>query len=119
MIAGKHHKDFGEGKNSWLTGTAAWNCFAGTSYVLGVRASYEGLVVAPAIPSSWKEYSVKRVFRGATYHVSIKNPAGANSGVERLVVNGTDVKGNVIPLQPAGSTVTVEAILGSKVAVAA
>jgi cellobiose phosphorylase len=54
MIAGKHHKDFGEGKNSWLTGTATWNCFAGTSYVLGVRASYDGLVVSPAIPSTWK-----------------------------------------------------------------
>ncbi len=118
MIAGRDHKEFGEGKNSWLTGTAAWNCFAGTSYVLGVRASYEGLVVSPAIPAEWKEYHVTRVFRGATYHIHIKNPLGASSGVSELKVNGASVKGNVIPLQVPGSTVNVEVQLGSKVPVA-
>jgi cellobiose phosphorylase len=62
---------------------------------------------------------VKRVYRGATYHITVKNPAGANSGVEKLMVNGKSVTGNTIPIQAPGTTVDVEVLLGNKVAIPA
>ena len=37
MVAGKDAAKPGEGKNSWLTGTAAWNWYAITQFILGIR----------------------------------------------------------------------------------
>ena len=76
MVAGKEAAKPGEGKNSWLTGTAAWNWLTITQHILGIRPTYEGLLVAPCIPSDLKEYTVKRKWRDAEYVITIKNPHG-------------------------------------------
>ena len=76
MVAGKEAAKPGEGKNSWLTGTAAWNWLTISQHILGIRPTYEGLVVAPCIPSDLKEYTVKRKWRDAQYVITIKNPNG-------------------------------------------
>ena len=80
MIAGREHRDFGQAKNSWLTGTASWNFAAVSQYILGVRPEYDGLRVDPCIPRSWKGFTVTRVFRGDTYRISICQPAPALPG---------------------------------------
>ncbi|XHR28147.1 MAG: GH36-type glycosyl hydrolase domain-containing protein [Chthoniobacteraceae bacterium] len=112
MTAGRDALTPGEGKNSWLTGTAAWCFVAISQYILGVRPGAEGLVVDPCIPRAWKGYKVDRVFRGATYHIEIQNPGGASKGIKTLCVNGQAVSGNVIPIQPKGAVVNVVAVLG-------
>jgi cellobiose phosphorylase len=71
-IAGKDAPSFGEAKNSWLTGTAAWNYVAITQWILGIRPSHDGLRVAPVIPESWTGFSASRVFRGVTYHIDVR-----------------------------------------------
>lgn len=76
MVAGKEAAKPGEGKNSWLTGTAAWNWLTISQHILGIRPTYEGLVVAPCIPSDLKEYTVKRKWRDAEYVITVKNPHG-------------------------------------------
>jgi len=111
MIAGKDAFKPGEAKNSWLTGTAAWNYYAITQFILGIKPGYEGLEINPCIPADWKDFRVTRKFRGATYHIEIKN-SGVMKGVKRLKVNGEEVKGNIIPMYPAGTVNTVEAVLG-------
>ncbi len=78
MVAGKDAARPGEGKNSWLTGTAAWNWITITQHILGIRPAYDGLIVDPCIPSSLREYTVKRRFRDAEYTITIKNPHGKN-----------------------------------------
>jgi cellobiose phosphorylase len=103
MIAGKDAAKPGEAKNSWLTGTAAWNYYAITQYILGVRPTYNGLLIDPCIPGDWKRYSVTRKFRGAEYHIEVTNPHGVSKGVKRLVVNGETMESNRIPVLPAGS----------------
>ena len=103
MIAGKDAAKPGEAKNSWLTGTAAWNYYAITQYILGVRPTYNGLLIDPCIPGDWKGYSVTRKFRGAEYHIEVTNPHGVSKGVKRLVVNGETMESNRIPVLPAGS----------------
>ena len=74
MIAGKDAKNFGQAKNSWLTGTAAWNFYVISNYILGIKPDWEGLKVDPCIPHTWDAYQVSRRFRGATYAIAIENP---------------------------------------------
>ncbi len=63
-IAGKYAATFGEAKNSFLTGTAAWNYVAITQWILGIRPSYEGLRIAPVVPNDWSGFTATRLFRG-------------------------------------------------------
>ena len=78
MVAGKEAAKPGEGKNSWLTGTAAWNWLVISQHILGIRPTYNGLMVNPCIPSNLNEYTVTRKWREAEYVISVKNPNGKN-----------------------------------------
>lgn len=111
MIAGKDAFKPGEAKNSWLTGTAAWNYYAITQFILGIKPDYNGLEINPCIPVDWKGFEVTRKFRDATYLIDIKN-TGVNRGVKNIIVNGKALSGNIIPLQPAGSVNKIEVVLG-------
>ena len=112
MIAGKDAPNFGEAKNSWLTGTAAWTFFDVSQYILGIRPDYDGLVVDPCIPASLDGFSAKRDFRGVTYHITVKNPNGAEKGVASMTVDGTPVEGNMIPFDGSKKEVQVEVVMG-------
>ena len=109
MIAGRDAPSFGEGKNSWLTGTAAWNLVAITQWILGIRPEHDGLRIDPVIPGSWTGFTVSRRFRGATYRIRVEKPAGVTGRVTRLVVDGKPVAGNLVGAAAPGSTVEVEA----------
>lgn len=111
MIAGKDAFKPGEAKNSWLTGTAAWNFYAITQYILGVRPEYNGLEIEPCIPKAWNGYKVTRKYRGATYQIEVKNPNHVSKGVKKMVVDGKEVAGNIVPFFKDGSH-TVEVVLG-------
>jgi len=110
MIAGKDAPTHGEAKNSWLTGTAAWNYYAITQFILGIRPTYSGLMIAPVIPTQWKGFFVTRIFQGVLYNISVKREGKGNN--VRLTVDGVAMEGNVIPKPQIGTLkVTVEAIL--------
>ncbi|MEC0372569.1 GH36-type glycosyl hydrolase domain-containing protein [Paenibacillus chibensis] len=112
MIAGKDAVRQGEAKNSWLTGTAAWNFVAITQSILGIQPDYDGLKVDPCIPAGWEEYTITRVFRGDTYVIHITNPNHASKGVVSVSVDGSAVQGNILPVYGDGQTHTVEVVLG-------
>ena len=99
MIAGKDAFKPGEAKNSWLTGTAAWNFFAISQFILGIQPDYDGLVINPCIPADWKGFSIQRKFRGTTYHIEVLNPEKVLKGVKELWVDGEKIAGNKIPVQ--------------------
>jgi len=108
MIAGRDAPTHGEAKNSWLTGTAAWNYYAITQWILGIRPSYDGLEIAPVIPAGWPGFRATRKFRGTTYYITARR-AGSGNQVS-LIVDGGSVPGNIIPLASnPGTHVTVEA----------
>lgn len=111
MIAGKDAPTHGEAKNSWLTGTAAWNYVAITQWILGLRPDLDGLRVDPVLPTDWEGFTATRVFRGATYEVTVRKAAGVSGRVSSLVVDGSTVDGTLVPLAPAGATVRVEATI--------
>ncbi|MBQ7349622.1 MAG: glycosyl transferase [Bacteroides sp.] len=107
MIAGKDAAHPGEAKNSWLTGTAAWNYYAITQFILGIKPTYEGLEINPCIPSAWKEYRIKRKFRGSTYDITIQNPNGVCKGVHSMLVDGKAIANNVVKHQPGHHQILV------------
>jgi cellobiose phosphorylase len=111
MIAGKDAVLPGEAKNSWLTGTAAWNYFAITQYILGIRTDYDGLLIDPCIPSEWKGFQVTRRFRNAVYEIEIKNPDGKMKGVSQIKIDGEGIEGNRIPVLPEGGVYRIEVIM--------
>jgi cellobiose phosphorylase len=112
MIAGKDASRFGEGKNSWLTGTAAWNMVAISQYILGVQADFDGLKIDPSIPHEWDGMTATRQYRGATYNITVKNPDHVCKGVKSVTVDGKAVEGNVLPVAENGATVNVEVVMG-------
>lgn len=113
MIAGKDAANFGEAKNSWLTGTAAWTFLDVSQFILGIRPDYDGLIVDPCIPSTLEGFEAHRMFRGVNYNITVKNPNNVEKGIAKLIVNGKEVEGNLIPLDlVSGDEVTVEAIMG-------
>jgi len=114
MIAGKDAFKPGEAKNSWLTGTAAWNWAAISQDILGIKPGYDGLIIDPCVPKDWNKYKVTREYRGAIYNITIKNPSGVCKGVSSLAVNGEPVQGNVVPIQAADSVNEVDVVLGGK-----
>jgi len=97
MIAGRDAKRQGEAKNSWLTGTAAWNFVAVSQWILGVRPDYDGLLIDPCLPEHLRTYSVTRRFRGANYRITIANPLGLEKGRVVLTVDGRPIAGNTVP----------------------
>jgi cellobiose phosphorylase len=101
MIAGKDAATHGEAKNSWLTGTAAWNYVAITQWILGVRPTYDGLQVAPVAPSSWKKFEMARSYRGVRYVLQVERKGLGNR--VQLVVDGKNIDGNIIPLPSDGA----------------
>jgi cellobiose phosphorylase len=101
MIAGRDAPAHGEAKNSWLTGTAAWNYVAVTQWILGIRPTYEGLRIAPCLPSAWEGFEVVRQYRGVRYCITVKRQ-GAGPGVS-LEVDGRAIDGDVIQLPPEGT----------------
>lgn len=111
-IAGRDAPSFGEAKNSWLTGTAAWNYVAITQWILGIRPDYDGLCVEPVIPDAWPGFRARRLFRGVMHEIDVVRVGPGND--VSLEVDGCAVPGTVVPLPPQGEdTVHVRVSLGA------
>ena len=112
MIAGKDAPTHGEAKNSWLTGTAAWNFVAISQWILGIRAEHDGLRIDPILPADWGDYTVTRRFRGALYEITIRKARGTVGRVARMTVDGAAIDGNLLPLPTKpGQSFVVEAFV--------
>ena len=112
MIAGRDAPTHGEAKNSWLTGTAAWNYVAITQWILGIRPEYNGLRVDPCIPSGWDGFSMARRFQGRMMRIVVHNPEHVCHCVVKMKVDGTETRDNLIPLSLGGAEHHVEVWLG-------
>ena len=101
MVAGPEAPRFGQAKNSWLTGTAAWSFVAVSQGILGIRPDYDGLRVHPCLPDSMDGFTASRVFRGVRYDITVRR--GEEKG---LLVDGKPVEGDLVPLS-AGAACAV------------
>ncbi len=112
MVAGADAKFFGEAKNSWLTGTAAWTFTNISQYIIGIYPTLQGLSVNPCTPADFGDYTVTRQYRDVTYHISVKNPNHVQKGVASLLVDGKAVDGCIIPYDGSKTSVDVVCTLG-------
>ena len=110
FVVGKAHTAFGRARHPFMTGSAGWSYFAATEYILGIRPDYDRLIVDPVIPRDWKAFSLRRVWRGATYDIQVSNPNAVSRGVKSIRVDGVPVE--AIPPIPAGGSCRVEVELG-------
>ena len=108
MVAGKDSARPGEGKNSWLTGTAAWMWYTISEYILGIKPSYDGLMIDPCLPSTAKSYEVTRKFRGGEFHITVNNPEGNQKGIKSITLDGKIINGNIVPAELGKHEVIVE-----------
>jgi len=110
-VIGPGNPRFGEGAFTWLTGSSDWMFMAATQRMLGVRPQINGLEIDPCIPSDWKKCYIKRGFRGVIYNITINNPHKKEAGVRQILVNGEEIKGQIVPEQNTGDTVEVEVLM--------
>jgi cellobiose phosphorylase len=117
-IEGPESTFYGRGGWTWYSGSAAWLFRVGLEWILGVRPSVEGLIVDPCIPRGWKQYTVRRTFRGAEYNITVRNPARVECGVREVTIDGairakTDlVRHATLPVFPPGTVHSIGIVLG-------
>lgn len=107
MLSGKDSARPGEGKNSWLTGTAAWMWHAATEHILGIKPDFNGIRIDPCLPKTMHEYTIRRKFRGATYTIHLHNQSGRTKGINRIEVDDKPIVGNLIRFEKGTHDVEV------------
>ena len=112
FIMGRDHQNHGRANHPWLTGTSGWAYFAVTNFILGIQCGFDGLTIDPCIPKDWLGFEVIREWRGATYNIKFKNLDGVSKGVKSISLNGEQIEGNILPIQPEGSVNDVIVQLG-------
>ena len=112
MVAGRDAATFGEAKNSWLTGTAAWTFVDVSQFILGIQPTLAGLKIDPCIPHTMDGFTLRRVWRGATYEIIVDNAAHVEKGVKTMTVDGKAADSNILSPSPVGTTVQVHVVMG-------
>lgn len=111
-IDGPLSEYYGRGGWTWYTGSSQWLHRVATHWILGIRPTWDGLIVDPAIPAEWDGYTVRRAFRNAIYEITVKNPNHVSRGVQAVLVDGLPAEAGKIPVFADGQTHQVEVTLG-------
>ena len=101
FVIGRDHTAYGRGRHPWLTGSGGWAYYAATHWMLGIRPSFNGLIIDPCIPATWPGFEVSRRWRDATYQIAVRNDGHVEKGVRSILLNGTPVSGPIPPSRPA------------------
>ncbi len=112
MVAGKDAATPGEGKNSWLTGTAAWTFTTISQYILGIKPTLDGLSVDPCIPSDLDGFTCDRTYRNCVYHITVDNSAKVQHGIKSMTVDGVEISGNIIKVDGSKKEYNVKVVMG-------
>ena len=91
---------------TWVTGSVAWFNNVILQHMLGAKAEYEGLRIEPALPSEWNECEISRTYRGSVYNIRI-----VRSGESRIVADGVQISGNLLPAYNDGKVHNIEAYI--------
>ncbi|MBI3312768.1 MAG: glycosyl transferase family 36 [Candidatus Omnitrophica bacterium] len=111
-VDGPDSPNNGRGSWTWYTGSGAWYAVVVLNWMLGIRPVREGLLIDPVIPKAWPGFKVKRLFRGTTYRIEVKNPKNTGMGVVQMIVDGKKQSSNIVPAFRDGRQHRVEVTLG-------
>lgn len=101
----------GRGGWTWYTGSSSWFYKVGIENILGLSIKKEQLSINPCIPRSWKEYSIQYKYKTNIYNIKIKNPNGKETGVEKFLLNGQEIKDKKILLEDNNKVNEIEIIM--------
>lgn len=102
---------YGKSYQSWTTGTSAWCLMGLYEGILGVKRDYDGLKISPCFPAQWEEAELTRHFRGADYHIVIRNPEHIENGKAMILVESVPWDYEVLPVFSDGQTHEIEVVL--------
>ena len=108
----KYSPQFGASRLPWLTGAATWSYYAATQHILGVQPDYAGLRIDPCIPADWKKLKITRRFRNKNFNIDIRNDNGVQKGIKKIILNGEELSGNLIPLEKMKESNDVLVLMG-------
>ncbi len=103
---------YGASRLPWLSGTASWAYYTAAQYILGIQPNYNGLRIEPCIPYDWKEIKISRRFRSKDFNILIKNENRKQRGITKLIINGEETAGNLIPVEKMKDKNEVIAVMG-------
>ncbi len=103
----KYSPRYGASRLPWLSGTASWAYYAAAQYLLGIQPEYAGLKIDPCIPSHWQKTNITRKFRDKNLEITIENPHKKQKGVKKIVLNGEQIDGQIIPFEKMRDSNTV------------
>ena len=86
FAVGPSHPNFGMNLYSNFTGSANWYLKT-MDRMVGVLPDFDGLRIVPAAPAAWKEYRLRKQFRGREFHFHFRHESG-RSAVWAVMVNG-------------------------------
>ncbi len=99
---------YGRGGWTWYTGSSGWFYRIMTEWILGVRPDWEGLKVAPVVPSHWNEFKMKRPYRGKICQFSFQRDGKLSPGGVRILYGEKELESDIIPNQWLESNHTKE-----------
>ncbi len=111
-VTSDDHASFGQASHSWLTGSGVWMFRDALDYILGIRPTYDGLLIDPCIPDTWDGFKLTRKFRGVTYEIEVRNPEHVQQGIASIDVDGKPIEGNVLPVAEPCQTAHVICTMG-------
>ncbi|KPK85865.1 MAG: hypothetical protein AMJ81_02595, partial [Phycisphaerae bacterium SM23_33] len=111
MIVMPPNLEAGRARNPWLTGFAAWLLASMGRAILGIRPDFNGLVIDPCVPR-WRQFRVRRVFRGVSYDIRVVNPDCVERGVREIKLDGEAVEGGLVPVVKGKPTARVGVVMG-------
>lgn len=95
----------------WLTGTASTVMVGCVEGICGMQPDADGIKINPCVPHTWKNFKIKKNFRGKKLNISFENPNGKQSGVSNIVLNGKEIDGNYIPAKLLEETNEIKAVM--------
>jgi cellobiose phosphorylase len=85
---------------TWYTGSAAWLYRISTEWILGIRPTWDGLLIRPCLPPHWKNVEATRQFRGGVYRIKFIRDTKLPAGTHRVSFNNRDLSGDMVPPSP-------------------
>ena len=99
----------GKGGWSWYTGSAGWMYQGLLHWFLGIRKEKDELIIDPATPIDFGDYTVIYKYGSSSYEINVVNRDKSLNPVTELTVDGRIVEGNRLKLEDNGKLHVIRA----------
>lgn len=94
----------GRGGWSWYTGSAGWMYQGLLSWFLGIRKEGDQLVIDPATPAGFGDFSIEYKYGKSLYEIRVESRSKGMLTTEAITVDDKLIQGNRVLLEDDGKT---------------